>query len=50
MDNLRDLGETSFMHVLREHNVEADILANKAVKRKQGQVCMDDSSYVRAIP
>eukprot|EP00253_Pinus_taeda_P009881 PITA_09881 len=50
MDNLRDMGETSFMHVLREHNVEADFLANKAVKRKQGQVREDDKTYDKAIP
>eukprot|EP00253_Pinus_taeda_P007860 PITA_07860 len=50
IDNLRDMGEISFMHVLRDHNVEADFLANEAVKRKQGQVREDDRTYDRAIP
>eukprot|EP00253_Pinus_taeda_P008659 PITA_08659 len=50
IDNLRDMGEISFMHVLRDHNVEADFLANEAVKRKQGQLREDDRTYDRAIP
>eukprot|EP00253_Pinus_taeda_P022245 PITA_22245 len=49
-DNLRDMGGISFMHALRDHNVEADFLANEAVKRKQGQVREDDRTYDRAIP
>eukprot|EP00253_Pinus_taeda_P032656 PITA_32656 len=50
MDHLSDLGETTFRHVLREHNAEADFLANKAVKLKQGQVCINDCIIDRVIP
>eukprot|EP00253_Pinus_taeda_P017923 PITA_17923 len=50
IDNLINMGEIAFMHVLRENNAEADFLANEAVKRKQGQVREDDRIYERAIP
>lgn len=50
IDNLRNMGEITFMHVLRENNAEADSLANEAVKRHQGQVREDDRIYERAIP
>lgn len=50
LDNLRDLGESTFRHVLREHNAEADLLANRAVNLNQGQVRIDDCVYDRAIP
>eukprot|EP00253_Pinus_taeda_P010548 PITA_10548 len=50
LDNLRDLGDSSFRHVLREHNAEADLLASRAVNLKQGQVRIDDCVTYRAIP
>eukprot|EP00253_Pinus_taeda_P036126 PITA_36126 len=34
IDNLRNMGEVTFMHVLRENNAEADSLASKAVNRQ----------------
>lgn len=50
IDNLRNMGEITFLHVLRENNAEADFLANEAVKRQQGQVREDDRTYERVIP
>eukprot|EP00253_Pinus_taeda_P035074 PITA_35074 len=50
IDNLKDMGEITFLHALRDHNAEADFLANEAVKWKQGQVREDDRTYDRAIP
>lgn len=49
-DNIRNLGQVTFMHVLRESNAEADILANRAVKRPQGQVCENGRVFEKAIP
>eukprot|EP00253_Pinus_taeda_P013228 PITA_13228 len=49
-DNLRNMGEVTFMHVLRENNAEADSLASKAVNRQQGQVRENERIYERAIP
>eukprot|EP00253_Pinus_taeda_P016469 PITA_16469 len=50
IDNLRDIEGTTFKHVLRSNNKEADKQANKAASRRVGQVRENESSYEKAIP
>ena len=50
IDNLRDIEGTTFKHVLRSTNKEADEQANKVASRPVGQVRENDSSYDKAIP
>lgn len=49
MNNLNHLGETLFKHVLRNNNVEADSLANRAINRSTGQVRENDQTYDNSI-
>lgn len=48
--NLKGLGRVSFKHVLREHNKEADNLANKATEREEGSVKENNEIYCISIP
>jgi len=50
MDNLIHLGDTTFKHVLRTNNMEADSFANRVVNRTIGQVRENDHIYVKSIP
>lgn len=50
MENIKELGEVTFKHVLRDNNKEADHQANLAVRRDIGQVCENENIYVRDIP
>jgi len=49
-DNLRHMGDSTFKHILRENNSEADSLATKAVSRQQGQIRENERIYEKAIP
>jgi len=49
-DNLINMGDTTFKHVLRDNNTEADFFASKAVSRQSGQIRENERIYVKAIP
>ena len=50
MENIKELGDVTFRHVLRSNNKEADHRANLAVRRSTGQVCENDQTYAKDIP
>lgn len=50
MNNISHMGDTSFKHVLRDNNCEADSLANRAVNRLIGQFRENDNTYDNPIP
>lgn len=49
-ENLRELGDTLFKHVLRENNTEADLLATNASNRQRGQLRENEHLYDKAVP
>lgn len=50
MDNIGHTGDTTFKHVLRDNNTEADSFANRATNRPIGQVRENDTTYDKPIP
>lgn len=50
LDNIKNLGNDVFKHVLRTQNKEADSLANKAVDRRARMVKENQGIYEQAIP
>lgn len=49
MDNIRHLGDTTFKHVLRDNNTEADSFATRATNRPTGQARENDTTYDNPI-
>lgn len=50
MNNINQLGDTSFKHILRNNNTEVDSLASRTVNRNIGQVRNNDHIYDKPIP
>jgi len=49
-DNLKEMGDTTFKHVLRDNNSEADLYASQASNRQNDQVKENDLLYEKPIP
>ena len=50
MDNISNLGDATFKHVMRENNSEADYYANRETSRPTGQVRENENTYDKPIP
>jgi len=50
LDNIQELGDMLFKHVLRDNNNEADHLASMATSRQIGQVKENELTYGKPIP
>lgn len=48
--NIKNLGDITLMHVMRNQNKEADSYANKAIERIVGTVKENNEVYVENIP
>lgn len=49
-DNLRNMGDTMFKHVLRVNNTEANFYASKVTNRQSRQIRENEHIYVKEIP
>lgn len=49
VDNIKEMGDTIFKHVLRDNNTEADHFATKASNRQIGQVKENEFIYEKPI-
>jgi ribonuclease HI len=49
-DNVKEMGDTTFKHVLRDNNTEADHYATKASNRQIDQVKENDIIYEKPVP
>lgn len=50
MDNISNLGDATFKHVMKANNSEVDCYANRATNRPTGQVRENDITYEKPIP